>query len=204
LGMANPSFAHAVDRIDSTLAAQMRSVSWHPGCPVAISELRLVTMNHWGFDGEPHPGELVVHEAVAADVVAVFGQLYAARFPIARMQRIDAYGGDDDASMAADNTSAFNCRVIAGTDSLSIHSWGMAIDINPVENPYVRDDAVQPPASADFLDRDDVRPGMIVDGDAVVQAFAGTGFTWGGHWQRLKDYQHFEIADPPSRLARLS
>ena len=174
----------------------MVGVSWHPGCPVAISELRSITMNHWGFDELPHAGELVVHRDVADDVAGVFGQLFAARFPIARMQRIERFDGDDDESMAADNTSAFNCRAITGGGNFSIHSWGKAIDINPLENPYVKDGAVLPPAGTGFLDRQDVRPGMIVAGDFVVEAFAAVGFTWGGSWERLKDYHHFEVADP--------
>jgi hypothetical protein len=126
----------------------------------------------------------------------VFGRLYGAGFPIRRMERIEVYGGDDDASMAADNTSAFNCREITGGGSMSIHSWGKAIDINTVENPYVRGGTVEPPAGAEFLDRGNVRPGMIVDGDVAVTAFGEIGFEWGGHWSSLQDYQHFEAADP--------
>ena len=102
--------------------------------------------------------------------------------------------------MAADNTSAFNCRPITGGSGFSVHSWGMAIDINPVENPYIRGGVVLPPASESYLDRQDVRPGMIVDGDLVVEAFATIGFSWGGDWERLKDYQHFEIADPAAAV----
>ena len=174
----------------------MIGVSWHPGCPVRISDLRLITMDHWGFDGTSHRGELVVHESVADGLVDVFGQLFAARFPILRMDCIERFDGDDDRSMAADNTSAFNCREIAGGGPYSVHSWGKALDINPLENPYVKDGIVLPAAGAAYLDRDDVRPGMILDGDLVVEAFAAIGFSWGGNWNRLKDYQHFEVADP--------
>jgi hypothetical protein len=110
------------------------------------------------------------------------------------MQRIEAYGGDDDASMAADNTSAFNCREITGGGAVSNHALGVAIDINPVENPYVRGGDVLPPAGAEYLDREDVRPGMIVEGD-VTAAFDAIGFDWGGRWRSLQDYQHFEAAD---------
>jgi hypothetical protein len=185
-----------VESISAELAAEMVGVSWHPGCPVDVADLRLIRMPHWGFDGHVHPGELVVHRSVAAGVTSVFAQAFTARFPIRRMERIERYGGDDDASMAADNTSSFNCRPILGGNSMSVHSWGLAIDINTVENPYVRGDVVAPPAGAPFLDRGDVRPGMIVDGDLLVTAFADIGFGWGGHWSSLKDYQHFE-APPP-------
>jgi hypothetical protein len=184
----------SIDEIGDELATGMVGVSWHEGCPVPLSALRLLTMSFWGFDGESHRGELVVHEDVAGGVVSVFGQLFAARFPIRSMDRIERFGGDDEASMAADNTSCFNCREIAGGGPYSIHSWGKAIDINPLENPYIKDGLVLPPAGVDFLDRGQQHPGMIYDGDFVVEAFAAIGFTWGGHWERLLDYQHFEAA----------
>ena len=199
-----PAFAATVSSISAQLADEMRDVSWRPGCPVPISDLRLITMNHWGFDGQLHDGELVVHADVADDVIAVFATMFAAEFPIARMERVERYDGDDNASMAADNTSAFNCREITGGGAFSVHSWGKAVDINPVENPYVRGSLVLPPAGAGFVDRGNVRPGMIADGDIVVEAFDAAGFAWGGHWTRLQDYQHFEIEDPtaPSPAAQ--
>jgi len=196
---ATPAFDATIAPISDTLAEEMRGVSWRAGCPVAISDLRLITMNHWGFDGAAHDGELVVHAAVADDIVEVFRQLFAARFPIKAMQRIERYAGDDEASMEADNTSAFNCRQITGGGAFSKHAWGMAVDINPVENPYVRDGRVLPPAGATFLDRGDHRAGMIVAGDVVTTAMAAIGFDWGGDWNRLQDYQHFEVADPAGR-----
>src|SRR5262245_17157560 len=191
-----PQFEAAVERIGEALAAEMRGVSWRPGCPVPISDLRRITMSHWGYDGQVHTGELVVHADVADDVVSVFARLFDVGFPIRRMERIERYGGDDDASMAADNTSAFNCRPITGGGALSVHSWGKAVDINPVENPYVRGHVVLPEAGRPFVDRASSRPGVIVDGDVAVEAFAAIGFVWGGAWTRLKDYQHFEAGDP--------
>lgn len=190
-------FLAVVTPVDRRTRASMVGVSWKPGCPVPIEDLRVVTMTYWGFDDRPHVGRLMVHEDVARDVADVFGELYAQRFPIRRMQLIEAYGGSDDASMDADNTSAFNCRPITGTtDRFSIHSYGKAIDVNTVENPYVKSTLVLPAAGRAFLDRTDVRPGMVVAGDAVVRAFAERGFTWGGDYVTLKDYQHFEIATP--------
>ncbi|WP_230313452.1 M15 family metallopeptidase [Nakamurella alba] len=164
------------------------STSWRAGCPVPLSELTYLTMTYRGFDGEAHTGEMVVATAVADDVVEVFRQLYAAGFPIARMRLVDDFGGDDDASMAADNTSAFNCRRTTSGSGWSQHSYGRAIDINPVENPYLSDDLVLP--TDEFVDRPEA-PGVIRDGDACVQAFASVGWSWGGDWSDPVDYQHF-------------
>ena len=189
-----PTFSATVTTVPEDYRAQMIGVSWQPGCPVPIDDLRIIEMNHWGFDGTVHDGgRLMVHEEVVDEVVAAFGEMFDARFPIRRMELIEQYGGSDDASMEADNTSAFNCRPITGSPGrFSIHSYGKAIDINTVENPYVRGTTVLPPAGAAYLDRDDVRPGMIVKNDAVVKAFKNRGFDWGGSWHSLKDYQHFE------------
>ena len=191
---ADPSFSATVRVVDEETRASMIGVSWKPGCPVPIDDLRIIEMNHWGFDGEVHEGgQLMVHRLVADDVVTAFGKLFAERFPIRRMQLIEAYGGSDDASMADDNTSAFNCRPITGTtDRFSIHSYGQAIDINTVENPYVSGTTVLPAAGREYLDREDVRPGMITKNDAVEKAFRDAKFFWGGDFNSLKDYQHFE------------
>ena len=134
---------------------------------------------------------MVVAADVADAVLSAFRQIYDSGFPIARMQLVDDYGADDDRSMAADNTSAFNCRPVTGGTGFSQHSYGNAIDINPVENPYVRGTLVLPPEGAAFADRENVRPGMIVPGDAVSSAFAAIGWVWGGDWVTLKDFQHF-------------
>jgi hypothetical protein len=183
----------SIRHIDATTAASMTGVSWRRGCPVPLSGLRRVELTYWGFDARPHLGELIVHRDVAAGVVDVFRTLYAAHFPINKMRRVDFYGGSDDASMAADNTSAFNCRPITGSASgFSVHSYGKAIDINTVENPYVKGSTVLPPAGRAYLNRTHVRPGMIVHGDLVWKAFAAHGFRWGGDWTSPHDYQHFE------------
>jgi hypothetical protein len=191
---SDPAFSATVSTVPEDYRHRMIGVSWKPGCPVPIDDLRIIDMNYWGFDGTVHGGgRLMVHKDVADEVVAAFGDMFAAEFPIRRMELIEEYDGSDDASMAADNTSAFNCRPITGSPGrYSIHSYGKAIDINTVENPYVKGDTVLPPAGAEYLDRTDVRPGMIVKNDAVVKAFKKRGFTWGGSWHSLKDYQHFE------------
>ncbi|MER5773703.1 M15 family metallopeptidase [Streptomyces sp. NPDC002039] len=167
-------------------------VTHRAGCPVPPDRLRLIRMNHWGFDGKVHQGEMVAHERVVRPLLHVFGKAFEARFPIRRMRVTAAYGGDDDASMAADNTSAFNCRRVTGDPGrLSRHSYGDAVDINPVENPYVdRDGDVHPPAARAHLDRDHPTPGMLRAGDVVTRAFREIGWSWGGRWSN-PDYQHF-------------
>jgi hypothetical protein len=165
--------------------------SWHAGCPVGPAQLRLLRLGHWGFDGKARVGSLVVRDRVARDVVSVFRRLFEARFPIRRLRKVDAYRGSDDASMAADNTSGFNCRLVSGTRRWSQHAYGEAIDVNPVENPYVQRTRVSPPGGNAFLDRSRVRPGMAVSGGLLVGAFAAVGWQWGGRWRRTPDYQHF-------------
>ena len=168
--------------------------SWHRGCPVPLRDLRLITLSYWGFDGTTHEGELVAHRDAADDLVRVFHRLYDVRYPIRRMRRIDFYGASDDRSLVADNTSAFNCRTVAGTTHWSEHAYGRAIDINPVENPYIVGSHVSPPAGRAFVDRRRSARGMIHDGDAVVRAFASVGWGWGGHWRSPVDYQHFSAS----------
>ena len=180
-----------VGPIPDALAAQMEGTTMHDGCPVGRDELVLLQPAHWDMDGAVQIGQLVVASSAAASLTPVFEALFRAGFPIRSMQPASAFGGSDDASMAADNTSAFNCRAVTGGSSWSEHSYGSALDINPVENPYVSGSLVLPPEGADYTDRGDVRPGMVVDGDAATAAFAAVGWGWGGQWSSLKDYQHF-------------
>ena len=164
--------------------------SWRPGCPVPLEDLRYVTVSHRTFDGTTAAGELVVHADVADALVGVFAELDRNGFPIRLMRLVDDFGADDDASMAADNTSAFNCRAVTGGTGWSEHAYGRALDLNPVENPYVVGSFVAPPEGRAFLDRPD-QPGVLHRGDAVVTAFARAGWLWGGDWTRPVDYQHF-------------
>ncbi|MDQ4090814.1 MAG: M15 family metallopeptidase [Actinomycetota bacterium] len=169
--------------------------SWRPGCPVDPSDLRRLELSYWGFDDRHHTGALIVHASEAEKIISVFRRLYDRRFPIRRMEPIDAYGGSDDASIAADNTAGFNCRnaVASGPPQWSAHAFGRAIDVNPVENPYVLEGDVLPPAGREFLDRRNVRPGMAVRGGELVAAFAEVGWSWGGVWAN-PDYQHFSAS----------
>jgi hypothetical protein len=187
-------FRGTIERIDGAQAARMRGVSWRPGCPVPLRELRLLRLSHWGFDGRARTGTLIVHRDVARDVLSVFRRLHGARFPIRRMVPVDAYGGDDFRSIEADNTSAFNCRYVAGTRRWSEHAYGRAIDVNPIENPYVSGGRTSHPASVAYLDRSRRRPGMAYAGGVLVRAFDAIGWGWGGRWSGAKDYQHFSAS----------
>jgi len=180
--------------IDAATRERMTGVSWRPGCPVGLADLRLLKVRHWGFDGRVHRGRLVVHEDSARDMVRVLRRLFRHRFPIREMRLVDAYGADDRRSMAADNTSAFNCRYVSGTSRWSEHAYGRAIDLNPVENPYT-DGAgyFSPPAGARFGDRSQRAKGLVHRGGNVVRAFAAIGWEWGGDWSWPKDYQHFSL-----------
>ena len=183
-----PPFASAAVRVT---AADLPS-SWRSGCPVGPEDLRKLHLSYWGFDDQAHTGALVVHATVSDAVTDVFRRLYDRRFPIRRMEPIDVYGGSDEASTAADNTSGFNCRhaVASGPPQWSAHAYGRAIDVNPVENPYILNGQVLPPAGAAYRDRSNVRPGMAVRGGELVAAFASAGWSWGGAWAN-PDYQHF-------------
>ena len=185
-----PPFTSSVTRVT---AADLR-YSYRPGCPVAPSGLRLVRLRYVGFDGNAHAGSLVVNAKVTTDVLAVFGFLYRQRFPIRAMEPVDAFKGSDDASMAADNTSAFNCRyaVASGPKQWSVHAYGEAIDVNPAENPYLLNGKVLPPAGAAYRNRSKKRPGMAVPGGVLIYAFESAGWHWGGSFSS-PDYQHFSL-----------
>jgi D-alanyl-D-alanine carboxypeptidase len=187
-----PPFSHTASRVS---AAQL-PYSWHPGCPVSPTHLRRVRLNYWGFDRRAHTGALVANEDAVPDLVNVFARLYAARFPIRRLRPIDAYGGKDERSLAADNTAAFNCRYVVGPGPRrwSSHAYGDAVDVNPVENPYLEGGRVHPRAGRAYLDRSRRRPGMAVSGGVLVNAFAAVGWHWGGRWSASPDYQHFSAS----------
>jgi hypothetical protein len=192
--MAQPVFHGEAGPISAELAATMKQGSWREGCPVPLEELSYLRLDYWGFDGAVHQGELVVNAAVAKDLIEIFRELFSKKFPIERMRLIDAYHASDDASMDEDNTSSFNCRWMTGKKGVfSNHSYGRAVDLNPLINPYVtKKGAVSPQAGKAYLDRTKPAPGLIMAGSEVVAAFAKYGWTWGGDWKGTKDFQHFE------------
>ncbi|MEU0269791.1 M15 family metallopeptidase [Nocardioides sp. NPDC006303] len=165
--------------------------TWVPGCPISRQELAWVRMTFWGFDGARHTGEMLINARVAEDVVGVFRQLYEARFPIEQMDITTKAALDAPPTGDGNGTGGFVCRPSVGQTSFSQHAYGLAIDLNTFQNPYVRGDRVIPELARWYLDRSRRAPGMIHDGDVVVQAFADIGWEWGGDWNSLKDYQHF-------------
>lgn len=185
-----PAFRAEVTAIPATTRDRMTGVSWREGCPVGLDDLRLVQVTHRGMDARDRWGVLVVHADATAAVTGAFSAAYEEGFAVARMELIDRYGADDDASMAADNTSGFNCRTVAGTTRWSQHAYGRAIDVNPVENPYVQKNEVDPPGGRAFVDRADRRPGMLFPDSAFVTTLKARGWGWGGDWSSAKDYQH--------------
>jgi poly-gamma-glutamate capsule biosynthesis protein CapA/YwtB (metallophosphatase superfamily) len=204
-----PAYSWSSNPIGPALAHRMR-FSHHPGCPVPLADLRYLRMSYVGFDGRAHLGEMVVHETRVRAVASVFERLYDATWPIRHMRLVDDYQGDDGRSMAADNTSGFNCRAVAGSRSWSAHAYGDAIDINPVENPDLTGVAPAPVAGRPFAvversARAHPAPGVVAAGGPVVRAFAAVGWTWGGAWAR-PDYQHFRAgaaeAHPDGRTGR--
>jgi D-alanyl-D-alanine carboxypeptidase-like protein len=189
LALQAPPFAHSVAPVT---AAELR-YTWRRGCPVGPSALRRLRVSYWGFDRRRHTGTLVVNARVVSDLVGVFSHLYAARFPIRRMRTMEAYRGRDESSLAADNTAAFNCRyaIAPGPRRWSAHAYGLAVDVNPVENPYLEGGRVHPRAGRAYLNRSRARRGMAVRGGVLVRAFDAAGWAWGGRWSGSPDYQHF-------------
>jgi hypothetical protein len=189
---SRPAYFARISPLPAGIRRWMNGVSWRPGCPVPLRDLRLIRLRYWGFDREAHRGRLVVHRDVAWTIVGVFRRLYEVSFPIRRMRLVDYYGADDTTSMEHDNTSAFNCRWRAGQPGVwSQHAYGRAIDVNPRENPYVWSGGFSPPNAGAYVDRSIHRRGMIFHADAVWWAFRNRDWEWGGNWSDVKDYQHF-------------
>ncbi len=165
--------------------------SWRPRCPVDAAELAWLRLAFWGFDERRHTGELLVHEDVARDLVSVFARLYAARFPLEELSIVTRRELDAPPTGDGNATTAFACRPTTGGTTYSQHAYGLAVDVNSFQNPYVSGDLVLPELASAYLHRARNRPGMIEANGPVVRAFASIGWEWGGSWQSLKDYQHF-------------
>jgi D-alanyl-D-alanine carboxypeptidase len=191
-----PAYHATIRALPTRVRHLMKGSSWHRGCPVGLNDLRLIELRFWGFDRQAHRGVLVVHEHWAPKVARVFGKLYDARFPIRKMRLVDRYRANDMRSMKADNTSAFNCRYRNGVCcTWSEHAYGRAIDINPVENPYVGPWGVSPPKGARYRDRTPIRRGMLAKHDRAWWAFHAIGWAWGGQWSWPIDYQHYSATN---------
>lgn len=199
LDIDEPEAIFTFNTISEEITERIMGRSYRENDEIKLEDLAYIQVTYWGFDDKEHIGELIVHKKVAEDVVEIFKELYEAKFPIEKIRLIDEYNADDNLSMTDNNTSAFCYREITGSKGkLSNHSYGVAIDINPVQNPYVKGDIVLPESGKEYLDRSNIRKGMIVEGNPCYNAFKRRGWTWGGEWKSLKDYQHFEISIPDS------
>jgi hypothetical protein len=190
----------AIQPLPAPLKAELSGRYWHAGCPVPLARLRVLTVTHWGFDGRSHTGQLVVNQSAAAPLRRVFLKLYELRFPIRHLQLADAYGPKSAQPADGDVSASFECRQAVpspctggtGTGSWSNHAYGLAVDVNPNENPYVGCGRTRNRSRLPYLDRTRVRPGMVTP--AVVQAFRSIGWGWGGAWTgSTKDYMHFSV-----------
>ncbi|MGW5723461.1 M15 family metallopeptidase [Amycolatopsis sp. NPDC003865] len=182
-------------RYASTISAVPPDVlarsTWQAACPVRSTDLRYLTMSFWGFDGRAHTGEMLVNARGAAGITKVFGQLFAARFPLEEMRVTSPAELTAPPTGDGNSTSAFVCRPARGQTTWSAHAYGLAVDVNPFCNPYSQGDLVLPELASAYLDRANRRPGMVLTGDATVRAFAAIGWTWGGAWTSPKDRMHF-------------
>lgn len=182
--------------ITDDIFSRIEGKSFKANCTTPREDLRYLRVLHYNKDREILKGELICHKDIADDLLAIFQELYKAAYPIERMVLIDEYDADDEASMRANNTSAFNFRYASGMKRLSSHSTGMAIDINPLYNPLVRhregQTRVFPTTAAAYMDRTKYFPYKIEKGDLCYRLFKKYGFSWGGDWRNSKDYQHFE------------
>jgi hypothetical protein len=178
--------------LSDSVFAVMQGRSYPKGCTVSRTDLRYLTVLHVDARGETHRGELVCNKLIADDLLYIFKELYKARYPIEHMRLIDNYDADDERSMTANNTSCFCYRAVAGSKHLSKHAQGLAIDINPLYNPCVRGQRVQPANGRKWAHRARTFIYKIERGDQLWQLFRERGFTWGGSWRSVKDWQHFE------------
>ncbi|MFK7926984.1 MAG: M15 family metallopeptidase [Myxococcota bacterium] len=188
---AAPAWEPVVRTLSTEERAAMTGVSWREGCPVHLDDLRVLELPHHTLDGGQARGQLIVHHDSADKVVTAFKGLFDASFAIVQMRPVREFEGSDTLSMKADNTSAFNCRPVLGGSSWSQHSYGRAIDINPLRNPYVRGKKVDPPEGRAWLDRSSGAAGVIGPDSPAIAAFRAIGWKWGGNWSSSKDYQHF-------------
>ena len=198
-----------IDLLSEDIKQDMRSKrTWKEDCPVGLDRLRILKFSYHDFEGKEHDdGEMMVLDAVSEQAISIFKELYGLKFPLSKARRIEHYDGNDETSMADNNSSCFNCREITGGGLPSLHSYGLAIDINPIQNPYIGPQELEqgiakvlPPKGLEYLNRTNIRPGMVENED-VIDIFKKHGFTiWGGKWNNPIDWQHFQ---PSRAMAQL-
>jgi hypothetical protein len=197
-GILTASFASNIKSIDDNYANQMQGISYFQFCPVLLDKLRIVNVKYLGFDDAVHYGDIVVHNEVAVEISKIFEELFDIKYPIKQIFPIEKYNGSDFDSIEADNTSAFNCRKASDSNKYSKHSYGKAIDINPLENPYIYTDGkISHKASYLYRTRilKDTTPenkAILLSSSEAVAIFKKYGWKWGGDWKNIKDYQHFQ------------
>jgi hypothetical protein len=182
---------------DNIQQVMKKAGSWKKGCPVPLKDLRYLRVKYFDFEGQTREGEMIVHKTVVSEVVNIFNELYTISYPIHKMKLVSAYKANDWQSIEADNTSAFNCRNATGSKKWSKHSYGKAIDINPIENPYIsRSGRISHKASLQYKKRvhknnTSADKALLLKHDKATQIFKKYGWKWGGDWSGVKDYQHF-------------
>lgn len=186
------SFVFASQPIPEEVETRMRGRSLPASAKISMNQLRYLTLPYYDFDGNIQKGEMVCNKAIAHDLLCIFKTLFSQAYPIYSMRLVDDFDADDEASMQANNTSCFNYRYISGTRILSRHAYGMAVDINPLQNPCIRGKQIQPSTAEEFVDRSKDFPHKIDKDDYCKEVFTTYKFRWGGNWRRIKDYQHFE------------
>ena len=202
--VVTPDFSHAEDTVcwkgyvffsqpvPEAVKARMQGKSMPETARIGFDELRYLTLYHYDFEGRIQQGEMVCNKAIAHDLLCVFRTLFAEAYPIHSIRLVDDFDASDEASMQANNSSCFNYRTIAGSWRLSQHAFGLAVDINPLQNPCVKGSRIRPSTATDYVDRSKQFPHKIDDNDLCKKTFESYGFRWGGRWRSVKDYQHFE------------
>lgn len=188
-----------ISEIDEATFARMKGKSYKDDCPIPLGDLRLLHVLHKDLEGNTHKGELVCNVYIASDVLEIFKALYEVGYPIERVRLVDEYNADDETSMRDNNSSCFNFRFISHTTRISKHGLGLAVDINTLYNPFVKEvngkRNVEPATAEEYTDRTKSFPYKIESGDLCYRLFTERGFEWGGEWKTVKDYQHFEVSD---------
>lgn len=178
--------------VPNAVKARMQGKSMPDTAKISFDQLRYLTLPYYDFDGQVKQGEMVCNKAISHNLLCIFRALFSRAYPINSISLVDDFYADDETSMQANNTSCFNYRTIAGTNVLSRHAFGMAVDINPLQNPCVKGSRIQPKTATEYVDRDKDFPHKIDEDDFCKEVFSSFGFSWGGDWRKLKDYQHFE------------
>ena len=195
--------AFYISEIDEKIFARIDGKSYKKNCPIPLNTLRYLHVLHKDLSGATYAGELICNVRIAEPLLDIFQKLYAENYPIEKIRLIDEYDADDELSMRDNNSSCFNFRYVSFTNRISLHGYGMAVDINPLYNPYIKEvdgkKIIAPDNSAAFEDRTKNFPYKITADDLCCKLFAAHGFLWGGSWDDEKDYQHFYIEEGISR-----